>query len=136
MATTALRTLVSIGAATVLAACAPGRVTHEPVQLIEADCPPDATEPSVRARWDPRPGRTARTVETKYHTTIIDGYVAEWNTTHDRGAYNGPPIASTDIEYLEAQIGTYAERRYGVCPGVAALVIATKSGSWRPYAAR
>jgi hypothetical protein len=79
---------------------------------------------------------TARSVETRYVTTIIDGYVAEWNVTHDRGEYNGPPVSANDVGQLEMQIGTYAERRYGVCPGVAALVIATKSGSWRPYAAR
>jgi hypothetical protein len=137
MATRSLRTLVLVGAAAVVAACAHSRVTHQPLPLIEADCPSDAMEPSARARWDSRPGmRAARSVETKYATTIIDGYVAEWNVTDDRGEYNGPPISANDVRHLEMQIGTHAERRYGVCPGVAALVITTKSGSWRPYASR
>jgi hypothetical protein len=137
MATIAPRALVLLGAASVLAACSRGRVTPVPAQLIQADCPLDATEPAARARHDSSSRfKAARTVETKYITTIIDGYVAEWNATGNRGEYNGPPIAQKDVEHVGVQFGPYAERRYGVCPGVAALLIDTKSGSWRPYAAR
>jgi hypothetical protein len=80
--------------------------------------------------------KAARSVETKYITTIIDGFVAEWNASGNGGEYNGPPIAQKDVEHLRVQFGPDAERRYGVCPGVATLLIETKSGSWRPNAAK
>ena len=139
MATITSRALILLGAASMLAACAPSRTTSAFTPLIQAHCPPDATEPRAPARRDSsiriRNSEVSQ-VHAKYVTIIIDGFVAAWNTTRILDELNGPPISPEEIKTVEVPKRQNAERRYGVCPGVAILLIETKSGSWRPYAAR
>jgi hypothetical protein len=72
---------------------------------------------------------------------IIDGQWAEWNAPNSaRGGLeanaltvnSNPPLERSEIKSIEVFKPTLAEHLYHSCPGVAVIVIRTKSGKWRP----
>ncbi len=97
-------------------------------------CPPDAD-----SRASPAPTDVVRIGEhslqgVRYVTILVDGQRAAWNEpTSTSGSSLGPDIDPNDIEHVELLKGDSARRAYGTCPGVALLLITTKSKTWHPH---
>ena len=79
-----------------------------------------------------------------YITYLIDGQVALRNqpsrrpqTPSEPGGFgSGPDLDPADIESVEVVKPPAAQQAYGTCPGVALIVITTKSKKWHPYDAK
>jgi hypothetical protein len=78
-------------------------------------------------------------------SVIIDGQWAEWNApnsaragleAHPLTLNSNPPLKQSEIESVDVFKSALAERLYKSCPGVAVIVIRTKSGKWPPVTTR
>ncbi len=75
-----------------------------------------------------------------YITYLVDGQVAFRNQPSRRtrtpseasGFGSGPDLDPGDIESVEVVKPPAAQRTYGTCPGVALILITTKSKKWHP----
>jgi hypothetical protein len=75
-----------------------------------------------------------------YITYLVDGQVALRNQPNRRtrtpseatGFGSGPDLDPADIESVEIVKPLAAQRAYGTCPGVALILITTKSKKWHP----
>ena len=71
----------------------------------------------------------------EYMSVVIDGNIAFWNRrTASMGHFVNPfdpPINPAELKSMR-RANASEEQRYGTCPGVALLIIETKSGNWHP----
>jgi hypothetical protein len=74
-----------------------------------------------------------------YITYLVDGQVALRNQPNRRrtsseaaGFGSGPDLDPADIQSVEILKPLAAQRAYGTCPGVALILITTKSKTWHP----
>jgi outer membrane receptor protein involved in Fe transport len=77
-------------------------------------------------------------------TILVDGQFAvhnqpaaqgyELDGSHETAGFgSGPDIDPNDVESVEVLKSAAARNAYGTCPGVALILITTKSKKWHPY---
>jgi hypothetical protein len=125
-------------AAIVVAGCATSnkKISNTAPAHSDASCPeveppkPDSAPPIIHID-------DSNVARTPFVSLMIDGHWAAWNTrvleAWKPQPFNpDPPLKPDEIDSIEVVKPALAERLYHSCPGVAVVVIRTKSGKWRP----